>query len=584
MDMTDEPTPIGLSEGLAILRRRRRPLLAVFAAVASLTVVAALFWPPTFRSTGTILIEQQEVPDDLVRSTISSYADQRIQIISQRVMTTDNLLGIIRRYDLYPLIRTRKPREVLLERMRQDVQFEMISADVVDPRQGRPTKATIAFSVSYDSRSPEVAARVANELTTLYLDENLKSRRQLTANAAEFLVGEAEKLSARIAELEAQVAAFKQRHVDALPALTGLNLQFMSRSEDELRDVEARIRSLDQQIVYLDAQLAQIDPTSQVYTSTGERILGPADRLKLLRAEYARVSGVYATDHPDVVRVRRELEGLERQVGEVAAGSDLARQLAEAETQLAAARERYAAEHPDVQQLERLVASIQASLASAAPAASSGPTAAADNPAYIQVQAQREASINERTSLARKRAQLRAKIGDYEERLTQSPEIEREYSGLTRELESAQLKYREVRQKQMEAQLAQSLEVERKGERFTLIEPPIPPQEPVSPNRPAILALGLILGIGITFGFVAALEMLDTRVRGRRDLENLLRIPPLAVLPWIETAEERAIRSRRQRYAFAGALVTAVVSAAIVHFLYRPLDVLWLIALRRLGG
>src|SRR6202012_2408507 len=124
--------------------------------------------PPHYRSAATILIEQQEMPQDLVRSTVTSYADQRVQVISKRVMTTETLLNIIRRYDLYPKERARETREALLNRMRKDIGMRMISADVIDPRSGHPTSATIAFEVSYSSRSAEMAAKVANELTTLY--------------------------------------------------------------------------------------------------------------------------------------------------------------------------------------------------------------------------------------------------------------------------------------------------------------------------------------------------------------------------------------------------------------------------------
>ena len=114
------------------------------------------------------------MPQELVRSTVTSYADERVQVISKRVMTTETLLNIIRRYDLYPKDRAKETREALLGRMRKDIGLKMISADVIDPRSGRPTSATIAFEVSYISRSPDLAAKVANELTTLYLNENSK--------------------------------------------------------------------------------------------------------------------------------------------------------------------------------------------------------------------------------------------------------------------------------------------------------------------------------------------------------------------------------------------------------------------------
>jgi len=242
------------------LRRRRTAMLLTLTAVLVITIAAAFLWPAKYRSTGIILIEQQELPSDLVRSTISSYADQRIQVITQRVMTMENLFRIIQRFDLYPQRRKTETREAIIERMRDDIKFEMISADVMDPRSGRPTKATIAFSVSYSNRSADLAGRVANELVSLYLRENIESRKQRSAEATSFLTEEGDRLNKRIAELGAQLAKFKAEHQDDLPELSPLNLQIINRAEDELRDIGTRTSSLDQQITYLDAQLAQLTP------------------------------------------------------------------------------------------------------------------------------------------------------------------------------------------------------------------------------------------------------------------------------------------------------------------------------------
>lgn len=576
--------PPSLAEQIAALHRRRKPAAIVAAAVLVLAIAAAFLWPPTYRSTATILIEQQEVPSDLVRSMVSSYADQRIQTISQRVMTTENLMRIIDRYGLHPAERQSQPREVLIQRMRDDIRFSMISADVVDPRLGRATKATIAFSVSFDSRSPMLAARVANELTTLYLNENIESRKQLADDTATFLSAEAQRLSDQIGETDKRLAEFKEKHVGALPERMSLNLQFITRAEDELRETETRIRSLDQQVLYLEAQLAQLEPSSQFYSSTGERVLAPADRLKILRSEFSRASAVYSPDHPDVSRMKREIEGLEREVGKVQDGNELARQLADAQGQLAQARERYAADHPDVQQLQRLVDSIEAAMR-VAPLTTAAVQQRPDNPAYIQVSAQHQASLAERESLQGKAHSIRQRIDDLEAQMARSPQVEREYGAMLRDLENAQLKYREVRQKHMEATLAKNLEVERKGERFTLIEPPLPPEEPVSPNRLAILILGFIAASAAALGTVVLLEGLDTSIRGRRDVEALL--PPsmsLAVLPWLDTPAEATQRMKFRRISMAGAAGAVVIAVTAAHFLYRPLDVLWLVALRRLTG
>jgi succinoglycan biosynthesis transport protein ExoP len=572
-----------LSEYVGIVRRRRTPALVAGLSVLLIALAIALFWPATYRSTGTILIEQQEVPVDLVRSMVSSYADQRIQMISQRVMTSENLMRIMDRYQLYSDRRRKDPREELIERMRDDIELSMISADVVDPRLGRPVKATIAFTLSYDSSSRDLAAKVANEITSLYLNENLQTRRQTADDTASFLTAEGDRLSKQIDQLDARLAEFKARHVNNLPELAQVNMSQMNRTEEELRETDTRLRSLDQQIVFLDAQLATLTPHAQLYTDSGQRILSPSDRLKTLKSDYARASAIYASTHPDVVRMKREIEGLEKEVGRIDTGNDLARQLDDAQSQLAAAREKYAADHPDVQQLERLVASLEQAMREA-PLTSAAVRSEPDNPAYIQVSSQREATLSERESLRKKRDVLRARINDFEQRLARSPEVEREYSGMLRELQSAQLKYGEVRQKQMEATLSRNLETERKGERFTLIEPPLPAEEPVSPPRLVIVVLGMVLSFGVAVGIVLLIEAVDTSIRTRRDIELLTAVPPLAVLPWIETPDERAGRAKTRRLSLAGAVGGVAAAVVMTHFLYRPLDVLFAVAWRRLFG
>ncbi len=573
-----------LLDRLRVLRRRRRPALLTFASVLALTVATAFLWPPTYRSTATVLIEQQEVPDEFVRAAITSFADQRVRTISQRVMTTANLLEIMRKYDLYPAERKREPREKLLERMREDIGLEMISADVVDPRQGRPTKATIAFTVSFDNHSALVAAKVANELTTLYLNENLESRKKLAAGTADFLEAEVTRVGSEVAALETRIADFKTDHRQALPELSQVNLQLMSRADEELRAAVARAAMLDQQIVYLDAQLAQLEPVSPSYTVDGNRVLSTSQKLKGLRTELASASALYGPDHPDVLRLKREVEGLEREVGAADAGKDLVRQLATARQQLAQARARYSATHPDVQRLERIIASIEIAMRSSSETAPSlQQLESADNPAYIQVNAQREAVLSEQSSLHRQIAELRGRISDYDNRLARAPGVEREYSALMRELLGAQAKYQEVRQKQMEAQLASNLETEQKGERFTLIDPPLVPEKPDSPNVPLLLTLGLLVAAGLGIGVALLLDQTDTSVRGRHDLAALVAVPPLAAIPWIETEADVEARRGRHRLLFAASASGCVVVLLLVHMLFKPLDVLWHVLLRQIG-
>jgi len=578
--------PADLTERLSTLRRHSRLAAWIFGGVLLATLLLALLWPATYRSAGTVLIEQQEVPENFVQAAITSFADQRVRMISQRVMTTSNLLDIIQRYDLYPQNRRSEPRERLLERMRDDIGLEMISADVIDPRQGRPTKATIAFMVSYDSGSASVAAKVANELTTLFLNENLETRKRLAEDTAGFLKSEAERVGAELAGIDQRLADFRSIHSGALPELAQVNLQLLTRLEEELRSIDARASALDQQIVFLDSQLAQIEPSSPAYGESGQRILGTADRLKLLRTNLASASAIYGPEHPDVLRMRREIGGLEQATAATAGTDDLVLQLQDAKRQLDAARARYSPQHPDVVRLERVVATIESLMPRGAPSpARKQPEQAPDNPAYIQILAQRDAAQTQRSGLNVQRVDLRSRIADFEERMSQAPEVEREYNVLRRDLEGAQLKYQEVRQKQMAAQVAANMETERKGERFELIEPPIVAEKPISPNRPLILAAGLLFALAASLGVPMLLENVQGRVSGRADLTRLVKVAPLAVIPEIEIElEDQDPRAKKRRLWVLGTgLLATLLLLVAVHFLVRPLDVLWLVLLRRFG-
>lgn len=607
-----KPQRLSLLDYLAIGRRRRRTILLAGAAGLVITVLVAVLWPPAYESKGTILIEQQEIPQDLVRSTVTSYADERVQVISQRVMTTETLLDIIRRYDLYPRLRARDTREQLLKRMRKDIELKMISADVIDPRSGRPTQANIAFEVSYSSRSPELAAKVANELTTLYLNENLTQRTQVAREATDFLQSEGDRIAKQIADLETKLEQFKQKNYSKLPDVTPLNMQLLDRTEQELLNAEEKQTSLEQQRVFLEAQLAQLKPNSVIFSDTGERILSSQDRLKMLRSELAADRARYGPDYPDVTTLQREVDGLGHEVGDTPSiTNDLRRELEDASAKLAEARKRYAPDHPDRVRLEREVASLQAQLAASQPAdapqgsanavvagtsGNANPAAQAniagdpnvvptdaDNPAYIQIKAQLSATLNDLKSQADEIVKLRAQADSYQRDVSLAPAVEKEYRDLARDYDNARLKYQEIRSKQVEARTAQDLEADREGERFTLIDPPLVPEEPASPHRWLILAAGFVLSVGLAAAMVRLRETIDTTIRNRGDLLQLVGVPPLALVPHIGTERERRVARRRRQLAAAGAVASVLIALLCVHLFYQPLDVLWFSLARRFG-
>lgn len=576
---------IALPPNYGEIIKRRLPLALLTSLVLLVATVALTFGlPSVYKSRSVILIEAQEIPQDLVRSLVTSFADQRMQVIAQRVLTNANLSEIIQKYDLYADQRKGQPLELVLEGMRKNISMTPISADVVDPRQGRAVQATIAFELAYENESPQLAQRVANEIASLFLNENLKQRTEASADTLGFLSSEAEKLRDTVGELESKLAEFKKGNVQRLPELQTLNLELMNRTELQINQLETQLQSLMQQRVYLESELAQQKPTSQLISETGQRILGPADRLKVLESEFTPLAARYGSNHPDVVAKRKEIESLRAQLGGAAAGGELAMKLEQAQAELSMARQKYSAEHPDVKRLTREVDSLRAQISamgSAAPVVA--PPSTPDNPAYIQLQARLSGTDADIASVRSQQASLKAKLAELEDRITNSPEVERQYRMLMRDYEIAQAKYQEVLAKKQEAELASSLESKQRGERFTLIEPPVIPEEPSSPNRLAIGLLGFILSLACGVGGGALAENLDSRIYGRNGVTRMLGVPPLAVIPDMNAGAKGTWSSGLVLKLALAAVVLVMLGAMVIHLTMGPLDVFFFRVLRFIG-
>lgn len=569
---------VDLREYLAAFRRRLGVILTVGTAVLALGLITAFAWPPTYKASSTILIEEQDIPTDLIQSTVTSYASQRIQVISQTVMTRTNLLEIIEKYDLYAKHRKRATTEEVLTNMRDDIHIDMINANVMDPRTGRPTAATIAFTVGYEGEIPKLVQAVASELTTLYLNENLRNRTEKATETYDFLTVEANRLKSEIAKFEGELAALKEANINTLPELRDINSQSLDRAERELENIDTQIQSLKERKIYLEGQLPLVEPYN-----AGD-LMNPGARLDALQTEYLRLSSRYSPDHPDVVSVKREIEALEAETGVTGTGTDTARKLRELRSRLTEAEKNYTAEHPDIKNLKRQIETLEDEPANSGRATRTVTSRAkADNPAYVNLQTQLSAVNSELTSTVSRRTSTLAKIADYENRLLQTPRIEEKFRTISRDLLNATNRYQEIRAKQMQAEIAKELEAERKGEKFTLIDPAILPEEPVSPNRPAIIFLSLVLAIGTALGSAAMMESLDNAVRGARGIIATVNMAPLAVIPYLANSAEAVARRKKRMLLLLLAVTATVILLALVHFLVSPLDVMWFRVLRKLG-
>jgi len=446
----------------------------------------------------------------------------------------------------------------------------------VDPRTGRPGIAAIAFSLSYLSENPKQAQKVANELTTLYLDENLKSRTEKAAETTDFLTVEANRLNDEISRIEGQLSTFKEANLYTLPESRELNSLSLQRAENELADIDTRLQTLEETKIYLGGQLPLLDP----YDSGA--VLSPNARLDALRTEYISLASRYSPDHPDVTRIKQEIKALEMDTGNYASPDDLRAQLERLRNDLAQAEQAYTQDHPDVKKLQRQVVAMESELNTPRSSAKNSSTPVnADNPSYVSMQTQLAAADSEIRSLKTRRAKTLEKIAEYEERLLQTPKIEQEYRMIVRELEQTSANYQNTRAKQITAEVGQEMEKERKGEKFTLIDPAVLPEEPISPNRPAIIFLSLVLALGAGVGSAAVAESMNATVRGAKGLVAILNTAPLAIIPYLPNEADNRAQRKKKRITIIAVLAAIIIILLLVHFLFSPLDVLWYRGLRK---
>jgi polysaccharide biosynthesis transport protein len=549
--------------------------------IVPIVVFVALTMPPTYRSTATILIEQQQIPQDLVRTTVTSFADQRVQVISQRIMTTVNLSRIIEQYGLYSEVREQQPMSVVVGDMRDSMQLRMVSADVVDPRSGRAQQASIAFTLSFDHGSPQVAKQVTDELVSLFMEENLRTRREAAREASVFLGAEADRLAAQIADLEARVARFKEEQGDSLPEMQQVNAQFLRRTEEQIARNEMEMRLLEDRIVMLEGELSRTDRYGDEVGS--RRVLTPGERLMELELQHLALSAQKTERHPDVVQLEREIQALRLQTGGLDR-NEIESMLATARATLDERRRDLTDSHPSVRDAERAVAALEEQLANAGRSGgANGSSSLSENPSYYRLIGQLRAARSELEHLREKKVTLTEQLSDYEDRVRAAPMVEREYRTITRDYDNALAKFREVRAKQMEAELGQSLEEESKAERFVLIEPASMPVEPIRPNRKRIMLMGFALAMGAGVGMVALREVTADAIYGSRAVAAITGAPPLGVVPYIATAEEIRRKWILRILVVLVAFALLAGAAAAVHHYVRPLDVAVYQLLQRAG-
>ncbi len=513
MELEEEKS---LKDYLQIIRRRKYTIVLPMLGLLMLSILVAVILPPVYQSKATILIEQQHIPSDLVKSTVVSFADERIQQIEQKLMTIDNINRIITKFKLYKKEKDAVNSEKLAERFREATTLELINADVIG--KGKNSKATLAFTLSFDNGVNVTAQKVANELVTLFLAENIRSRTQRAEESTKFLEEEAEKFKVEIQKTENQLAEFKDKYSGSLPELLPVNMASMTKLESTLQQLQLEEKM---QVEKRDSASSQLSTVSPVIIDIGNN-KEPLETRSSVEAEYNSLLKKYSPNHPDVKALKRKLEFFKNQKN-----------------------------------------------------SKSDQTSNINNPVYLNLLGEINVANIELRNIAQQRIAFTEQLKKLETNIAQTHQVERGFNELMRDLDNQKAKYNDLKAKAQEAKLSQNLEIEQKAEKFSLLEPPRVPEKPEKPNRIKLLFLGFIFSIigGLAVGMVA--EAMDTSIRSYSALTNLVGVEPLVVIPYIENQDD-INRTRRNKINLLILVIFLFIGAIVaVHFFYMPIDVLY---------
>ena len=493
------------------IRRRKKTFYTTLILLFIVGFCVAIILPPVYQSQATIRIEGQQIPKDYIKSTISTgFVEEHIEKISQKVLNRSNLRKITDRFNLYADKEEKENEFDKVSQLRKDITIQNISAEIKSPTSGRARSVTIAFTLSYEGRKPKTVKSVTNTLSKLFLEEDVKTREQLASITSDFLGNELERLKNQIHTYEKKISEFKKKHIGELPSDSDVNLLTVNRLERELDKRDNQLRLLNEKRIILKSQLASVQPIAPIMVDGEQIASSPEEQLKKARLELTNLQNKLSDKHPDIKRLKRE-----------------------------------------VQKLESQIKNNGSNKASGAKAPQNTLPQKPDNPVYINLTAQINSIDMEIKTLQEDKIKLNGEIAKYQGRIQNTPNVEKQLNELTRDYGTAEAKYKDIYNKLMEAKVAKEMEDKKRGQRFQIVSQAYLPKEPYKPNRLLIIIISLLLSTGAGSVVAFLREGVDDSVKTSEQVKILTGLPVLSSLSYIVTSQEkRARRLKKMGWAF----------------------------------
>ena len=498
------------------LRRSWWMLVVPLAIFSTAAVVVAKALPDVYYAQGIVRIVPPRVSEAYVKGTIGMSFPERVATARAHVLTTERLKALINDFDIYPAMRHRVPEDVVLTWLKSSVRINPVSGDI--------------FTVGYFGYQKQRVQSVAERLTRQMVEETEKQRAALADNQGQFLETELENARKRLEEHEQKVSEYRRRYAGQLPTQVEANLKMMQSTSAELQTTEDALNRdrnrRDELTRELEAAVATEAPPTSGTAAPEIQDPPPGD-----------VTATLPKSGPPAVQLR------------------------DARALRAKMARRLTSEHPDMVTLDGYIAQLERAV-SAAPAdpgapAVDAPTRASQLRASIKTL---ETQIAAREATSKK---LRDNLAAYRTRVDLVPEREAEWIRLTRDYNTLQGVYSTLLTKREESRIAANVDRQAVGEQIRVLDPPKRPTTPVSPNRRAVVLIGVGLGAGLGLALLLLREVSDRTIRAEEEVLAALNLPVVGLVPRIVTApERRLLRRRRLLWSFA-ALILCVGLAAL---------------------
>jgi uncharacterized protein involved in exopolysaccharide biosynthesis len=585
-------TDLRLADLKKVIARRKKGFWTVFLTILGTGLILAIALPPIYKSEAVIKVEEQEIPEEFVQSTISDYVEERIDKINQTILGRDKLLAIANKYALYSDTEDNISENEIVTKMRRDIELEPIVSDLQSEGQGNKKKTVnIAFLLSYQGHDPNKAKDVTETLSNLFLEEDTKRRERVVSATNEFLKTEQARIKFEINMYEKKISEFKEAHLNELPDKRGYNFQAILRLERDLDNAESQLRLLKEKEMLLNSQLATIEPLTPIIVEGDNVATNPNQRLKQLYLELTKLRSLYSEKHPDIRKVKNEIRELEGQVKTSDVSILKVKRLQQLEDQLAEMQGTYGPTHPEIKAIKREISILKPEVASLMTETVKNKISEEkpDNPAYINLVTQINTIKMEMEAIEADKKQIVQEIDKFQRRIEKAPLMEKELNALMLDLDSAQKKYRDISNKLMEARFAAELEGKQQADRVSVSSSAYLPSEPFKPNRLLILALSFISAFVIGSLFVALREGVDSNVRTTEQIKQITGVPVLSTISYIVTTEDRRLK-RKRNFLVGLAIVLAIGILLVIldHFVISfddltvKIDQIWSIILERI--